>query len=98
MFFVDIDFCRESFPIKAVKFLSNVICKDCSAKPWNYCSHFGEFIYLKENVSMSLKDSHFDRLPDCCIDLDYLTDDMAEYLKTFADILNNIAIIGRSFV
>ena len=47
---------------------------------------------------MSLKDSHFDRLPDCCIDLDYLTDDMAEYLKTFADILNNIAIIGRSFV
>lgn len=47
---------------------------------------------------MPLKDTCFDRLPDYCIDLDYLTDDMAECLKAFADILNNIAIIGRSFV
>ena len=46
-FFVDIDFHRESFPIKAVKCLSNFICKDFSAKPWNYSAHFGKFIYLK---------------------------------------------------
>ncbi|XP_066926157.1 uncharacterized protein [Clytia hemisphaerica] len=97
-FYVDVDFRRESFPIKAVKCLSNFICKDFSAKPWNYSTHFGEFIQPKENVSLSLKDSRFNRLPVCCISLIYLIDDIAAYLEKYSDILNNIAIIDRSFV
>ena len=35
-FLVDVDFRNESFPIKAIKCLSNFVCKDFSAKPWNY--------------------------------------------------------------
>ena len=97
-FLVSVDFHNESFIYKAVKCLSNFICKDFSAKPWNYSTHFGEFISPKENVTLSLKDCRFNRFSDCCIRLLYLIDDIAEYLEKFSDILNNVAIIDRSFV
>ena len=97
-FLVDVDFRRESFPIKAIKCLSNFVCRDFSAKPWNYSTHFGEFIDPKENVTLSLKDSRFNRLSECCSRLLYLIDDIDAYLEKFSDILNNVAIIDRSFV
>ena len=46
-FLVDVDFQRKYFPIKVIKCLSNFICKDFSARPWSYRSHFGEFIKPK---------------------------------------------------
>ena len=64
-----------------------------------YSSHFGEFIKpKKKNVTLSLKDSQFNRLPDCWIRLLYLIDDIGCYLKKFPDILNNVAITDRDFV
>ena len=98
-FLVAVDFRRESFPIKAIKCLSNFICKDFSAKPWwDYSSHFGEFIKPKQNVTVSLKDSWFNCLPYCCIRLLNLIDDIPSYLKKLSDILNNVAITDCSFV
>ena len=61
-------------------------------------TRFGEFISPKENVTLSLKDSRFNRLPECCLRLLYLVDDIEVYLQTFSDILNNVAIIDRAFV
>ena len=43
------------FPIKAVQCLSNFICKDFCAKPWNNSTHYSNFIYPKQNVTFSLK-------------------------------------------
>ena len=54
-FMVDLDFRNESFVVKAIKCLTNFINRDYSAKPWNRCSHFEEFIKPKENMSLSLK-------------------------------------------
>ena len=49
-FLVDVDFRNESFPVKAMKCLSNFINKDNSAKPWNRHSHFSKFILPKKNL------------------------------------------------
>ena len=61
-------------------------------------THFGEFISPKENVTLSLKDYRFNRLPECCLRLLYLVDDIEAYLQKISDILNNVAIIDRAFV
>ena len=58
-FLVGIEFQNWSFVLKAIKYLSNFINQEYSTKPWNHCNHFEEFIALKENTSLSLKDNHF---------------------------------------
>ena len=70
-FLVDVDFRNESFPVKAMKCLSNLINKDNSAKPWNRHSHFSKFILPKKNLSITLKDHRFNRLNDCATSLSY---------------------------
>ena len=39
--------------------LSDFIKQEHSAKLWNQCNHFEEFIAPKENISLSLKDNCF---------------------------------------
>ena len=78
--------------------LINFTCKDFSAKSWNYCSHFGAFTKSKQNKTLSLEDSQLNRLPDYCIRIFYLIDDIASYLKKYSDILDDVAIIDCSFV
>ena len=43
-FLVDIEFHSESFVIMSIKCLSNFICEEYSAKPWNRCNQFGKHI------------------------------------------------------
>ena len=76
----------------------NFTCKDFSAKSWNYSSHFGAFTKSKQNKTLSLKDSQLNHLPDYCIRILYLIDDIASYLKKSSDILEDVAIIDCSFV
>ena len=58
-FLVGIVFQNWSLVLKAIKCASNFINQEYSAKPWNNCNHFEEFIASKENISLSLKDNHF---------------------------------------
>ena len=58
-FLVGIEFQNWSFVLKAIKCLSNFINQEYSAKPWNHCNHFEEFIDPKETTSLSLKDHRF---------------------------------------
>ena len=97
-FTVEIDFRDENFVIKSIRCLSNFINKENSAKPWNRHTHFSEFISPKTNLSISLKDHRFNRLQDCCMILLHHIDDIANYLNSFENITNNMAIIDRSFV
>ena len=80
-FLVDVEFHSESFVVKSLKCLSSFINAEYSAKPWNRHSHFGEHIKPKKNMSLSLKDHHFNRLQDCCLALLYHLDDIADYLN-----------------
>ena len=97
-FLVDVDFHSESFVLKSIKCLSNFISKEYSAKPWNRCSHFSEFIKSKENMAISLKDHRFNRLQDCCFSLLYHLDDINGYLAENTGILNDMAILDRGFL
>ena len=97
-FLVDVDFCSESFVIKAMKCLSNFINKENSAKPWNRYGHFTAFIKPKKNMSLCLKDHRFNRLGDCAVTLLYHLDDITSYLDKFSNIVNGITVLDRSFV
>ena len=97
-FLVDVDFKNESFVVKAIKCLTNFINRDYSAKPWNRCSHFENFIKPKKNMSLSLKDHRFNRLQDCALACLHHLEDISSYLETFPIINNGIAILDRSFV
>ena len=47
---------------------------------------------------ISLKDHRFNCLQDCCLFLMYHLDDIADYLNANSIILNDIAILDRSFI
>ena len=97
-FLVDVDFKNESFVVKAIKCLSNFINKDYSAKPWNRCSHFEEFIKPRKNFSLSLKDHRFNRLQDCALSVLHHLQDINDYLDKYPNITNGVAILDRTFV
>ena len=63
-FLVDIDFHSESFAIKSIKCLLNVICEEYST--WNGCSQFGGHIKPKKCMTISFKDHWLNRLLNCC--------------------------------
>ena len=91
-FLVEVDFCSESFVIKAMKCLSNFINKENSAQPWNRYGHFTAFIKPKKNMSLCLKDHRFNRLGDCAVPLLYHLDDIISYLGKFSNIVNGITV------
>ena len=97
-FLSDVDFANDDFITKAIHCLSNFINRDCSAKPWNYHSHFNSHIKPRKNMSVILKDHRFNRIFVCCEGLAYHIDDIASYLDTYRNIVNGITILDRSFV
>ena len=84
-FTTEIDFKHESFIYY-------------SSKPWNRQQPFDSFISPKMNESLSLKDHRFDRRFECCLRTLYHLDDIKQYLETHKSILNDIAILDRSFL
>ena len=97
-FIADIDFRHESFIYKAIACLCSFINHEKSAKPWCYQEHFDLFIAPNKNESLSLKDHRFNRVFDCCLHILHHLDDIKLYLDTYSNILNDIAIIDRSFL
>ena len=97
-FLSDVDFANDDFITKAIHCLSNFINKDCSAKPWNYHSHFNSHIKPRKNMSVILKDHRFNRIFVCCEGLAYHIDDIASYLDKYRNVVNGITILDRSFV
>ena len=97
-FLADTDFHSESFVMKPIKCLSDFICEQYSAKPWNRCNQFGQHIKPKKNITISLKDHQFNRLQGCCLSLMYHLDDIADYLNANLTIINDVAILDRSFI
>ena len=96
-FLVDVEYRNESFIIKAIKCLSNLINSDNSSKPWNRHSHFSEFIAPKKNMSLCLKDHRFNRIQDCSLSLLYHFDDIVKYLDKYKNIVNGLTVLDRSF-
>ena len=97
-FLIGIYIRNESFVLKAIKCLSNFINQEYSAKPWNCCNHFEEFIATKENMFLTLKDHHFNRIQDFALSLLYHLADIGECLTKFSNISNGIIFLDRSFV
>ena len=97
-FLIGIYIRNESFVLKAIKCLSNFINREYSAKPWNCCNHFEEFIATKENMSLTLKDHHFNRTQDFALSFLYHLADIGECLTKFSNISNGIIFLDRSFV
>ena len=96
-FLVDVDYRNESFIIKAIKCLSNLINSDNSSKPWNRHNHFSEFIAPKKNMSLCLKDHRFNCLQDCSLSLLYHFDDIVNYLEKNKNVVNGLTVLDRSF-
>ena len=82
-FLVEVDFCSESFVIKAMKCLSNFINKKNSAKLWNRYGNLTAFIKPKKNMSLCLKDHLFNRLGDCAVTLLYHLNDITSFPDKF---------------
>ena len=54
------DMCRQIHDSLAIKCFSNFVNQEHSAKLWNHCNHFEEFIAPKRKYfSLPLKDNHF---------------------------------------
>ena len=49
-------------------------------------------------MAISLKNHRFNRLQDCSLSLMYRLDDTADYLNANSTIINDIAILDRSFI
>ena len=56
-FLVGIEFQKKLLVLKAIKCSSNFINQESSARPWNHCNHFEEFIAPKEKTPFTLKDN-----------------------------------------
>ena len=97
-FLVDIEFQSESFVIKALKCLLNLVNSDYSSKPWNRSHHLSDLIKSTVNISASLKHRIFNRLHDCALIILYHIDDNHSYLETFTTITNGMAILDRGFM
>ena len=93
LWMLDIEFKDENFVLKSIKYLTNFVNKENSAKTWNRFFHFNTFIAPKKNEILTLKDHQFNRLNDCCLVFMYHIDDIAECLMKFEHITNNHAII-----
>lgn len=70
------DFANDDFITKAIHCLSNVINRDCSAKPCNYHSHFNSYIKPRKNKSVIHKDHLFNHIFVYCEGLVYHIDDI----------------------
>ena len=55
-FLVGIEFQKKLLVLKAIKCSSNFINQESSARAWNHCNHFEEFIAPKEKTPFTLKD------------------------------------------
>ena len=97
-FLVDIDFRNESLFEKALHCLTSFISNDYSSKPWNRQQEFDFFIKPKKNESLCLKDHRFNRLFDCALTVLYHLDDIKQFLDKFGNVMNDIAIMDRSFL
>ena len=97
-FITEIEFKNESFIYKALTCLCSLINKDNSMKPWNKKDEFDSYIAPKKNMSLSMKDHRFNRLLECCIFIVYHMDDICGFLDKHNDIMNNLAILNRTFV
>mgnify|MGYP001801352101 CR=1 FL=1 len=65
-FLNDVHFANDNFITKGVCCLTNFINKDHSAKPWNRNLHFDNYIKLRKNISIMLKDCRFNHIFSCC--------------------------------
>ena len=93
-FLVDTDFHSESFVISSIKCLSNFICEEYSAKPWNKYNQFGKHIKPKKDMAISLKDNRSNHLQNCCLYLMYHLDDIADYLNANSTIMMLLYLMG----
>ena len=56
-FLVGTEFQKKLLVLKAIKCSSDFISQESSARPWNHCNHFEEFIAAKEKTPFTLKDN-----------------------------------------
>ena len=97
-FITDVDFSNESFTYKAVPCLCLFINKDFSSKPSNCQEHFDVFTSQKKYESLSMKDQHFSRILEYCLQVLHNLDDIKFYLDTYQNILNGVAILDKTFL
>ena len=49
-------------------------------------------------MTITLKDHQFNHLQDCCLSVMYHWDDIVDYLNAKSTIINDIAILDRSYI
>ena len=97
-FLVNVEFRNQTIVEKALFCLSGFINQECSSKPWNRYDQFCVFIHPKKNESLTLKDHRFNRLMDCSLTALYHLDDIKQFLEKHSHVMNDMAILDRSFL
>ena len=83
---------------QALDCITRLINHDFDHKPWNKSQEFDMHITPKKNMSVSLKDERFNRLPLTCAVTLYYFDDVASFLDKFQHVTNQLACIVRCFL
>ena len=73
---------------QALDCITRLINHDFDHKPWNKSQEFDMHITPKKNMSVSLKDEQFNRLPLTCAVTLYHFDDVASFLDKFQHVTN----------
>ena len=83
---------------QALDCITRLINRDFDHKPWNKSEEFNMHIAPKKNLSVSLKDERFNRLPLICAVTLYHFDDVVSFLDKFQHVTNQLACIVRCFL
>ena len=97
-FLVNATTTASSVTEQALDCITRLINNDFDHKPWNKSQEFDMHITPKKNMSVSLKDEGFNRLPLTCAVTLYHFDDVASFLDKFQHVTNQLACIVRCFL
>ncbi|KAL5481469.1 hypothetical protein EMCRGX_G021634 [Ephydatia muelleri] len=92
-FLVNATTTASSVTEQALDCITRLINHDFDHKPWNKSQEFDMDITPKKNMSVSLKDEQFNRLPLTCAVTLYHFDDVASFLDKFQHVTNQLACI-----
>ena len=88
---------QDSILTQFIDCLNRLISHDFDHKPWNKAAEFDIFIAPKKNISVRLASERFTRFSFLCAVTLHHDKDVAQFLRKFDHVTNNLACIVRCF-